>query len=498
MGKIKYIYFCVLFLDSFLVYSSGKLDSVLSKPRISYNVEYSGVFANGSNAPLWLNANKQGISSITKNSGYVIVGISVPMFVNRAFACDYGLELVKSYNSNSDIHVQQAYIDLRYKAIQLSLGSKNKFSALDNGDLSSGGLAYSGNSKPIPQICVELPQFLFLPYTKKWLSFKASVAYGCFTDGRWQKKNTKGNGNRTSRVLYHSKSFMLKIEDPKNTSLRFECGMEMFDQFGGIRYFAGGKVYKMQNKIVDYFKALIPMHGGKISPDGDQANIEGNMLGDYLFSLKYSVNSWEIHPYYEHYFEDQSMMWGKYPWKDGLIGLQVTFPKNKIVSVVNIEYIGSMYQSGPFGVIDKSGQKAIRIAGGDDYYNNWLYLSWSHYGMAIGNPLFRSPIYNKSGNLIFESNRMTARHLGISGLPTKNLKYRVLMSYTRNWGRYNDLSFPEHGSYKVVRTNISTLFELTFSPHKLSGWSFVASAATDRGDMLGNNIGVMLTVRLKR
>jgi len=474
-----------------------KNDSLLLDQKLKYRIESNINISNGISSPLWSNANKQGLSSIKNNSAYITVGIFKSMSP-KVFSYSYGFELVEAHNLASDVILQQAYIDLRYSGMQLSLGSKERYGEFADPLLSSGELAFSGNAKPIPQIRFEISNYIKIPYTRNWLSVRGHIAYGWFTDGVWQKSFVGDIGNRTSGVLYHSKAGYIKIADPCNLLWRIECGLEMFDQFGGTRYYSNGTQKKMRGGLNDYLKALIPMAGGEKSPADDQANIEGNMLGSYHFSFKYKLGNWDIHSYYEHYFEDQSMMWGKYPWKDGLVGLEIIFPKNRFMDKFVMEYFGSMNQSGPLYVEDKDGNEHLRIAGGDDYYNNGVYMSWAHYGMAMGNPLFMSPIYNKDHSMMFQSNRMTARHLGMSGNPINDLSYRILISYTRNWGRYNKLFTTDSGAYPSVKTDISTLYELTFSPHKLSGWSFVASAATDRGDMLGNNTGVMLTVRLKR
>ena len=36
-------------------------------------------------------------------------------------------------------------------------------------------------------------------------------------------------------------------------------------------------------------------------------------------------------------------------------------------------------------------------AGRDDFYNHLVYSSWQHWGQVMGNPLYLSPQYNKSG-----------------------------------------------------------------------------------------------------
>jgi len=465
--------------------------------QCNYKIESEVNVSHGVHSPLWLNANKQGLSSIEKNNAYIDAGIFRPMTPqnNKKISYAYGLELVGANNLSADLFVQQAYLDLKYRGMQMSMGSKERNGELVDQQLSSGVLDFSGNARPIPQIRVELPDYVAVPKTNGWLSVRGHIAYGWFTDGNWQKHFAGISVDRTSGVLYHSKALFLKIADPKKPSLRLELGMSMYCQFGGTRYYSNGTKVKMPEGFMDYIRALFPGKGRSDTPLSDQANIEGNMLGCYHISLNDKIGNWGIHPYYEHYFEDQSMMSGKYPWRDGLIGLEVTFPKNRIITKVVMEYFGSMDQSGPLFVKDKDGNEHLRIAGGDDYYNNGFYVSWAHWGMAMGNPLFMSPIYNKDHTLTFQSNRMTARHIGISGNPTSELSYRILASYTRNWGRYEHLFTTDHGAYPAVKRDVSTLFELTYNPRKMDGWSFIGSAGMDRGSMMGNNTGVMLTIR---
>ena len=50
-------------------------------------------------------------------------------------------------------------------------------------------------------------------------------------------------------------------------------------------------------------------------------------------------------------------------------------------------------------------------------------------GMAMGNPLFTGPVYNKDGRIMFANNRINAHHLGISGTPGKEWAYRLLLTY---------------------------------------------------------------------
>ncbi|WP_321518117.1 capsule assembly Wzi family protein [uncultured Bacteroides sp.] len=454
--------------------------------KLTYSVESGITTANGDHSPLWLNANKQGISSISKDNGYLTAGVFRSLEKEKIFSYGYGLELAGAYNFTSKFIIQQAYLDLKYRKIGLSIGSKERNGEFVNQQLSSGGLTLSGNARPVPQVWAGLPDYVTVPGTRKWLSFRGHVAYGWFTDGSWQENFAGATGKYVKGMLFHSKALYLKLEKEDVLPLRFEMGLEMEDQFGGTQH-NNGNIIKMPSGIKDYLKALVPMSGGNDTPGGEQLNIEGNMLGSWHFSLNYHLHDWNLRAYYEHHYNDHSMLVMEYPWKDGMYGLEITPPANPFVSGVVYEYIYSKDQSGPV-YWDHTKVLPEQISARDNYYNHYFYTGWQHWGMAMGNPLFMSPIYNKDGSLSFKSNRITAHHLGISGCPTQELKYRVLLSHSDNWGTYDK-------PFKEIMKNTSSLVELTYSPRKLTGWSFTASAATDRGDMLGDNTGGMITIR---
>lgn len=57
------------------------------------------------------------------------------------------------------------------------------------------------------------------------------------------------------------------------------------------------------------------------------------MLGSWNFALNYYLGQWKFRAYLEHYFEDTSQMFWEYGrWKDGQIGLEITFPKNRWIT----------------------------------------------------------------------------------------------------------------------------------------------------------------------
>lgn len=105
----------------------------------------------------------------------------------------------------------------------------------------------------------------------------------------------------------------------------------------------------------------------------------------------------------------------------------------------------------------------------------------------IGNPLYRSPIYNNDGYIDIRNNRFIAYHLGFDGQPTQRLGYRILGTYQKGWGTYSNPFTKKHH-------NVSFLVEGHYDfPHQ---WQLKAGYAMDFGSekMLGHNAGMQITI----
>ena len=105
----------------------------------------------------------------------------------RNWRIGYGADLVAGYGNQSKFSVQQAFADLQWKMLRLSLGQKERPSELKNAEISTGGMTLGMNARPIPQIRLELPEFWTVPGTKGWFAIKAHIAYGWYTDNKWQR-----------------------------------------------------------------------------------------------------------------------------------------------------------------------------------------------------------------------------------------------------------------------------------------------------------------------
>lgn len=454
---------------------------------LKYDAKINATFSTGENTPFWLVNNLQGLGSPQKNSGFVTAGIYKDLDPSRRFTWGAGVELAGAWRNQSPFYVHQLYGEIKYRALNVLVGSKELWCDHNDPKLSSGSLLFSGNALPIPQVRVGIFDYVPFPATKKWLSVKGYIAYGMFTDSAWQKSWVAKDSKRTSDVLFHSKGLWLRFGNDEKFPLTADVGIEMATQFGGTAY-KDGKVVHMKHGFKEWLKAFFPLYRTHDTLLGKQTSIEGNMVGQYTIGAQWKPRNadWNIRAYFEHFFEDQSMMTFEYGWKDGLLGLEGALPKNRFVSKIVYEFLYSKDQAGAVNN-DSSEKVPEQVSGRDNYYNHSLYSGWQHWGMGIGNPLMISPIYNADHKLIFYTTRIIGHHFAIAGNPIDDIDYRVLFSHTKNWGTYSH-PLPE------VLTNINGLLEVNWHPRKLKGWYGGAGLAFDAGDMLGKSFGFCLTI----
>jgi hypothetical protein len=104
----------------------------------------------------------------------------------------------------------------------------------------------------------------------------------------------------------------------------------------------------------------------------------------------------------------------------------------------------------------------------------------------MGNPLYRSPLYNKSGAIRVENNRFIAWHLGLQGTPLPRLSYRLLCTWQRGYGTYYLL-------FANPEENTSLMAEANYQWPK-GGWSTKLGIGLDSGKIYGNNYGLQVTI----
>ena len=459
---------------------------------IDFHTSLTATAGSGDNAPFWFTGNRYGLGTIQPNSGLLRLGMerSTQADQQRRWRIGYGLDVVGAVHHDSRFILQQAYADFQYKEVAISVGQKERPTELRDNTLSSGGMAMGINARPLPQVRFEMPRFWAIPKTNYWFAFKGHVAYGWYTDNQWQRRFNAGTDHIYSiNSKYHSKAGYIRIGNTDYFPLVLSGGYEMVCQFGGTLYnraYSNQPDGSYQNPcgLKQYLQVFIPT--GTDIIDGNNKNATGNQVGSYSARLDYMGQGWSVAVYGEHFFEDHSQLGFNFAWKDMTLGLEAHLPQNPILSTLVYEYLRTTDQSGP--IFRANTTDAMHSLGGiDDYYNHGMYGSYQHAGFVLGNPLLRSPIYNKDGNIYVTDNRITAHHLGLSGHPDSQFSWRLLYTHVRSLGTYDKPAVsPRHANY--------LLLEASYAPRQAEGLTLTASYGQNGGQIIGQGKGAMLSV----
>lgn len=424
------------------------------------------------------------------------------------FSYGFGLDVVGGYSSGVDYEryrlsdkswfkhterpsaawIQQLYGELRWRSMFVSIGAKERRSALLNNSLTSGDLTESGNARPVPQIRAGLTDFRDIPFTGGWVQIQFEAGYGKFLDDNWWKDHYNYfNYHITEKSYYNYKRVYFRTRPTERFSVTI--GMQASAKFGGnVSYYYDGKFSrseKLSSSFWTFVKMLIPVQ------DDGESFYTGNHLGSWDMRARYRLNDGkQLFAYFSFPWEDGSGI-GKLNGWDGLWGIEYKSESPSLINGVVVEYMDFTNQSGPlhFNPGDFGGTTIPdHVSGSDDYYNNISYNSYANYGLSMGTPAMMSPLYNTNGYIAFKANAMRGFHIGIEGQICRNLDYRIKGSYRKAWGNgYVLLPRPLHLAAVMVEAN--------WRPAKVKGLTVCGRIELDRGNMPCNTFGTMLTVR---
>lgn len=475
---------------------------------VAYEAELIAGTGSGDFAPYYIAANNHGIVTQSSNS-LLRLAAAKHLDTSRRFSYGFGAEALGGYSSPADylrfnpsadalephscappaVWIQQLYGEVKYRGVFLTVGMKQHTSALLNFELSSGDLTESGNSRPIPEVRAGFIDFRDIPFTNGWVQIQGEISYGKFTDNGWMKSHFNYYNwhiNLGAFYTYKRCYFRTKPSQPFSLTL----GMQMGGLFGGTTetYHRGAliKSQRCSSSLATFFKMFLPMRG-----EGS-AYYDGNTLGSWDIMARYRfADGSRVKAYVEKPWEDGSGI-GWQNGFDGVWGLEYDAPSSDaIVSGAVVEYIDFTNQSGPlhWAPADSPGTSlGSHVSGGDQYYNNHESNAYMNYGMSIGTPFLRAPIYNTDGYMAYVDNRVRGFHAGIKGRISPALSYRLLGSYRKGFG---------DGRIPTISTRESTslMLEGTYNVAAIDGLSIKARIAVDRGSMFGNTFGALISVR---
>lgn len=454
--------------------------------------------------PLWLQANRYGVGGVEGQNGYLRVALSREMraMSREHWALGYGADVYVAYGAQSTLNLQQLYVKGQYKHLSMTVGQREEPAEMLDAALSTGGQTLGINARPIPGIRLAVDDYWSVPGLRDWLGLKGHVFYGMHTDGGWNEDWAKGYGGYYKGVMHHTKAGYLRVGGATACPVSLEAGLQMASLWGGSNYNAQGE---QTSKSSFALRQLLDALTCKESNIGGMTSM-GNVLGSWVMKLNYEHPQFDLHLYADCFFERRSgMFWSerevtmtdadgsrysythRYPFKDKMLGLEGHCRSFRYVNGLVFEYLNTRYQQGPIGHESSSYMPEV-LSGYNSYYNHGS-GSWTHWGQVLGNPLYRSPIYNEDHRLNVQNNRFVAWHIGLSGDPIDGLHYRLLMTCQRGWGTYDKPYIP-------VRNNVSLLAEVAYQfGGKANGLMVKGALGSDGGEIMGNNLGMQLTLR---
>lgn len=471
------------------------------------NLSTSGDFA-----PYYVVSNRNGLT--TQADGVQARAfIYRPLYRETRFSYGFGADLAGGWTKGTDyarytagegwgtrslhqsaVWVQDLYGEVKYRGVFLTAGLKENERSIFDNDLNSGDLVMSNNACPVPQIRVGFIDFQNIPFTQGWVQIQGEVAYGKFIDNDWLRTHYNRYNSFVTTGVYMQYSRCYFRSNP-DKPFSVTVGMQHATQFGGHWQIwkDGERVadHKAKLKFKDWWNAFLPW---KNSGDGagDDSYYSGNHLGSWDLKARYRFRDGsELTAYVQAPWEDGSGI-GKLNGFDGVWGLHYRAPYHvQWLRNVVAEYIDFTNQSGPmhWAPGDFPGTSIPGEAtGADDYYNNYMYNGWANYGMSMGSPFIKSPIYNTDGYMRFTDNRVRGFHIGADGAVNRHLDWRVLLSYRTSWGTP---MLPQLHRLHDTSMLAECRWHIPSCPHL----SLLGALAFDAGKLYGNNFGGYVTLR---
>jgi hypothetical protein len=408
----------------------AQVDS-LSNNKLDANVGLGFVYPSRDFSPFYLQNNRWGEFQNEQ-----------PTFVfgELSYQHQFGqrLEMSTGFSFRNNI-ISSHYVQIDYDFLRLNIGRvKNTFGGLRE-SLSSGSLGQGNNARPIPQVSLEIKDYIDVPFTNGYFETKGHMSHGWLEEDRY-----------ISNALLHSKSFYLKLDLEEEIGWSAASGLVHFAQYGGVSPQGDKQLSSFSDFLRVFAGSGIPISGFGTA---GEINALGNHLGIVETTITQKIGEHMLTINYQKPFEDFGSL--QYiSLTDYLFGLEWDLPKvNSLIDKIYLEYIQTKSQGGP-GLPDASefiqteeDNFGYKFGGRDDIYNNYLYRSgWTYQGQGIGSPLFLT--YERTLNFFdaypdygvaIANNRIRAIHLGLSGQINPKMGYDGLFTYTQNFGTYAGL-----------------------------------------------------------
>lgn len=432
---------------------------------LCYEVGLSGLASTGRYAPFLLQSNRNGDISAEQYSGNVSVYLGkLPTRPHRWFDYDFALSWSGRIDNRSmTCYFNQLYAHARLYVFDITAGITPYILGPQDPELSTGGMLFSTNAHPIPRVTIGIDRYTAFPGLYGFVEVKGGITHGWFADNVFVSKSFLHHAFAGVRVLGNL---------PINVSYEFHH----VAQWGGYSPTYGD----LGNDWKAFRNAVFAKAGGSMK--NDQLNAQGNHIGWQILSVDLKGERWKATAYWQNIFEDGPVRFLSQTMNrtDGLWGLNISQSAWPFINGFTYEFLNTTDQSGPYH--DRDG---FVYGGNDNYFRNGIYQNgWNYFLRTIGTPYITSPIYNQDGSTQTLNNRVKTHFAGLTG-DIYGWKYRIIASYTRNYGRYDA---PLSSDNTAVMLEVNKRFE------KAWGIEMSLSLGADFGTQFGNQFGAMLRI----
>ena len=450
-----------------------------------FHLSQTSVVSSGDDLPFWITSNQNGVYTL-HNSSYFLFQAGLNRGLERdtlkKWSYTYGANMVYGYAGTTDFHQNEYWLGLRFHKLILKAGAQSD--PVIYGGLSStnGNMYRSGNARPVPGLRLSTNGYIPFLFAKKLLSFRFQYEEGILKDKQYV-------------VDAHLHYKNLHFKSLLSPSLSLSLGLEHYVFWGGY-----SPKYGQLPEWSQYFQYVFGLAGGKGATLNDQENAAGNQLGSYNLEIKKNWKFATLTFYWNHPFEDRSGM-ELDNIRDGLWGIHLgTKNRSSFITDFVYEYMYTLNQSGAVlaaPVPTPENPNKVTGRGQDNYFNHGhfnlndgVYPSgYTHYQRMMGTPLFVPTIGSDGISKGFESTRMWMHHFGLGGTLGSRFFWRSLMTWSRNFGRYDQV-------YPNPLDEFSFLAECRYKSVKLP-FDIKIGVAGDYGDRFEQRVGEYLGIDYK-
>jgi hypothetical protein len=439
-----------------------------------FHVGSSLIGSTGDGVPFWMHSNVNGRVDPSENQWLNEVAFRQEVVRRGDFRIRGGAHLLARLSDHSSIHASQLYLQGSYRGWRVRGGRFEQPIGLNNHRLSAGSMMVSHNASPIPRIALETDGYLNVPGTQGVVQFSAMFSHGWFEENR-----------HIERAWLHQKYLYLRVN------------LGSWAATGGIVHNNQWAGYDPQDGVRprsfdDFIRVLFALPGDEDSNAnlGEILNSLGNSVGAYDFGLTYNHDEFTLSATRMFYLEDRVSTRFRSPW-DGVWGINFRFKdRNQPLTAITYEHINTKNQDA----------RSWELIGRRNYYNHFLYQSgWSYKGRSIGLPLM---LFEDGA---FVNNVLVAHHLGAEGEPIRNLRYRVRLTYSRNYGVQDDWVDEPGDSIPNDREDIVPLREFRtdqyswsadfqYQPNRSQRWISQIRLSGDVGEVYEDRVGLQVGV----